>query len=125
MLPPGKVTIANLNHDYKDASDALMAGDGQAICKAIWMPNLTDRTVSCGKDLLELVTTPNPPNDHEYPYDGPNAKLHGSDMESLSRLLQDRVSESPPFVETWQLTFLKRENGSVTWHLKNPTGALL
>ena len=78
VLPPGKVTIANLNHDYKDASDALMAGDGQAICKAIWdaKPYRPDGIVS-GKDLLELVTTPNPPNDHEYPYDGLNAKLHG------------------------------------------------
>ena len=78
VLPPGKVTIANLNHDYKDASDALMAGDSQAICKAIWdaKPYRPDGIVS-GKDLLELVTTPNPPNDHEYPYDGLNTKLHG------------------------------------------------
>jgi twinkle protein len=36
VLPPGKVTIANLNHDYKDASDALQANDKNAICKAIW-----------------------------------------------------------------------------------------
>ena len=78
VLPPGKVTIANLNHDYKDASDALMANDSQAICKAIWdaKPYRPDGIVS-GKDLLELVTTPNPPNDHEYPFDGLNDKLHG------------------------------------------------
>ena len=78
VLPPGKVTIANLNQDYKDASDALMAGDSQAICKAIWdaKPYRPDGIVS-GKDLLELVTTPNPPNDHEYPYNGLNTKLHG------------------------------------------------
>ena len=78
VLPPGKVTIANLSHDYKDASDALQAKDTQAICKAIWdaKPYRPDGIVDA-RNLLELVTTPNPPHDHEYPYDGLNAKLHG------------------------------------------------
>ena len=78
VLPPGKVTIANLNHDYKDASDALMANDAEAIRKAIWdaKPYRPDGIVD-GKSLLELVTTPQPPADHEYPYEGLNKKLHG------------------------------------------------
>ena len=78
VLPPGKVTIANLNHDYKDASDALMANDAEAIRKAIWdaKPYRPDGIVD-GRSLLELVTTPQPPADHEYPYDGLNKKLHG------------------------------------------------
>ena len=78
VLPPGKVSIANLNQDYKDASDALMANDAEAIRKAIWdaKPYRPDGIVS-GKDLFELVTTPNPPHDHEYPYQGLNDKLHG------------------------------------------------
>ena len=78
VLPPGKVTIANLNHDYKDASDALQNNDKEAICKAIWdaKPYRPDGIVD-GKNLLELVTTPNPPNDHDYPYDGLNGLLHG------------------------------------------------
>ena len=75
VLPPGKVTIANLNHDYKDASDALMANDAEAILQS----NLGCQTyrpdgIVSGKDLLELVTTPNPPHDHEYPFNGLNDK---------------------------------------------------
>jgi twinkle protein len=30
-----------------------------------------------GKSLLDLVTTPNPPNDHDYPFQGLQDKLHG------------------------------------------------
>ena len=78
VLPPGKVTIANLNHDYKDASDALQNNDKEAICKAIWdaKPYRPDGIVEA-KNLLELVTTPNPPCDYDYPFAGLNEKLHG------------------------------------------------
>ena len=78
VLPPGKVTIANLNHDYKDASDALQAKDRDAICKAIWdaKPYRPDGIVD-GKNLLELVTTPQPAADYDYPYKGLNEKLRG------------------------------------------------
>jgi len=78
VLPPGKVTIANLNHDYKDASDALAAKDSKAISDAVYeaKPYRPDGIVDA-KNLLELVTTPNPPHDHEYPYRGLNEKLHG------------------------------------------------
>jgi len=78
VLPPGKVTIANLSHDYKDASDALQANDTKAITSAIYdaKPYRPDGIVD-GRNLLELVTTPNPPNDHDYPFAGLNRKLHG------------------------------------------------
>ena len=78
VLPPGKVKIANLNHDYKDASDALMAKDSSAIRDAIHNANpyRPDGIVDA-RNLLEIVTAPNPPCDYEYPYDGLNNKLHG------------------------------------------------
>jgi len=78
VLPPGKVTIANLVHDYKDASDALMAHDSKAISDAIYnaKPYRPDGIVDA-RNLLELVTTPNPPCDYDYPYQGLNEKLHG------------------------------------------------
>ena len=78
VLPPGKVTIANLNHDYKDASDALIANDPKSITDAIYnaKPYRPDGIVDC-KNLLELVTTPEPPNDYDYPYRGLNEMLHG------------------------------------------------
>ena len=36
VLPPGKVKIAFLPSDYKDASDALIANDSEAIRRGIW-----------------------------------------------------------------------------------------
>ena len=77
VLPPGKVKIARL-HQYKDASDALQANDSDAIRRAIWdaKPYRPDGIID-GKSLLELVTTPNPPNDYDYPFQGLQSKLHG------------------------------------------------
>ena len=77
VLPPGKTKIARLE-EYKDASDALQVNDSEAIRRAIWdaKPYRPDGIVD-GKSLLELVTTPNPPCDHEYPFTGLQQKLHG------------------------------------------------
>ena len=78
ILPSGKVEIAHLPDKYKDASDALMAGDGEAIRKAIWnaTPYQPDGIVE-GKSLLELVTNPSPPCDFEYPFAGLQRLTHG------------------------------------------------
>ena len=77
ILPPGKVKIASLQ-GFKDASEALQANDAEAIRKAIWeaKPFRPDGIVD-GKSLLEIVTTPQEPFDHEYPFKGLNEKLHG------------------------------------------------
>ncbi len=77
VLPPGKVKIARMEA-YKDPSEALQANDSEAIRRAIWdaKPYRPDGIVE-GKNLLELVTTPQPPFDHEYPFRGLNTKLHG------------------------------------------------
>jgi twinkle protein len=77
VLPPGKTKVARLEA-YKDASDALQAADSEAIRRAIWdaKPYRPDGIVD-GKSLLELVTTPTPPSDHEYPFQGLQQKLHG------------------------------------------------
>ena len=77
VLPPGKTKIARLE-EYKDASDALQANDAEAIRRAIWdaKPYRPDGIVD-GKSLLELVTTPSPPSDHDYPFGGLQRKLHG------------------------------------------------
>ena len=78
VLPPGKCKIASIQGDYKDASDALSANDSEAIRRAIWdaKPYRPDGIVD-GKSLLELVTTPTPPADHDYPFSGLQRKLHG------------------------------------------------
>lgn len=77
VLPPGKVKIARLN-DWKDASDALQAGEAQKVREAIWnaIPFRPDGIVEA-KNLLEVITTPNPPCAYEYPYKGLQQKLHG------------------------------------------------
>jgi twinkle protein len=77
VLPPGKTKIARLEV-HKDASDALQANDSQLIREAIWnaTPYRPDGIVD-GKSLLELVTTPSPPADHDYPFQGIQNKLHG------------------------------------------------
>ena len=77
VLPPGKTKIARLEA-YKDASDALQANDSQLIREAIWnaTPYRPDGIVD-GKTLLDLVTTPSPPSDHDYPFQGLQDKLHG------------------------------------------------
>ena len=78
VLPPGKVLIARIQNDYKDASDALSAKDPEAIRRAIWdaEPYRPDGIIDA-KSLLELVTTPNPPCIHEYKFKGLQDKLHG------------------------------------------------
>jgi twinkle protein len=78
VLPPGKVQIARISEPYKDASDALQANDAEAIRRAIWdaTPYRPDGIVDA-KTLLEVVTTPSPPHDHEYPFEGLQNKLRG------------------------------------------------
>ena len=77
ILPPGKVKISRLQ-SYKDASDALQDGNAEAIRKAIWdaHPFRPDGIVDA-ETLRDLVTTPQKPFDHEYPFRGLNEKLHG------------------------------------------------
>jgi len=77
VLPPGKVKIARMD-EYKDPSEALQANDSEAIRKAIWdAKTYRPDGIIEGKSLLELVTTPQAPFDHEYPFQGLNKKLHG------------------------------------------------
>ncbi len=77
LLPPGKAKVARMEK-YKDASEALQAGDPEAIRRAIWdAKTYRPDGIVDAKSLLELVTTPEPPCAHEYPFKGLNQKLHG------------------------------------------------
>ena len=78
VLPPGKAFIGFLE-DYKDASEALQARDTDAIrevCNYDHSQFQPDGIVDA-KTLLDLITTPSPPADHDYPFQGLQAKLHG------------------------------------------------
>jgi twinkle protein len=78
VLPPGKVYIGALE-DYKDASEALQAGDTEAVravCNYDHVLYRPDGIVD-GKTLLDLVTQPSKPCDHEYPFAGLQHLTHG------------------------------------------------
>jgi len=77
LLPPGKAKIARMDK-YKDASDALQQGDMEAIRKAIWdAKTFRPDGIVAAKELLDLITTPELPCAHDYPFKGLNEKLHG------------------------------------------------
>ena len=77
LLPAGKAKIARMEK-YKDASDALQQGDSEAVRRAIWdAKTYRPDGIIDAKSLLELVTTPTPPADHDYPFKGLQEKLHG------------------------------------------------
>ena len=86
VLPPGKVKIARLD-SYKDASEALQDNQAELIRQAIWnaKPYRPDGIID-GKTLLELVTTPQQPCQHEYPFRGLQNLLHGIRYQELTTI---------------------------------------
>ena len=78
VLPPGKVFIGFLE-DYKDASEALQDGNTEAIRQVLNFRHTQYKPdgIVDAKSLLDLVTTPSPPSDHDYPFKGLQDKLHG------------------------------------------------
>ena len=87
VLPPGKAYIATLE-DYKDASDALQHGKSELIRAAMNYDHEEFRPdgIVNAKTLLDLVTTPQPPADYEYPFEGLNRKLHGIRLGELTTI---------------------------------------
>ena len=77
VLPPGKAFIARLEA-YKDLSEALQDNNLKAIDDAFFSRTeyRPDGIVE-GKSLLEVITTPNPPNDYDYPFQGLQRLFHG------------------------------------------------
>ena len=78
VLPPNKVFIGVLD-EYKDASEALQARDYEAIRQVINFNHKQYKPdgIVDAKTLLEVVTTPLPTADHDYPFQGLQHKLHG------------------------------------------------
>ena len=66
IFPFGKAFLASLSQ-YKDASDALQAGDGEAIRQAIWNKRTyTPASIIDGRTLFDLVSTPLHTSDVDY-----------------------------------------------------------
>ena len=72
LFPPDKVFLANLGA-HKDASEALQAGDTEAIRQSVWnkRPYLPQAIID-GRELFELVSTPLHGKDADYPYQSLN-----------------------------------------------------
>ena len=78
VLPPGKVFIGFLD-DYKDASEALQDNNTEAIravCNYDHVQYKPEGIIDA-KNLLDVITTPSPAADHDYPFQGLQTKLHG------------------------------------------------
>jgi len=69
LFPHERVFIASVD-PYKDASEALSAGDGEAIRQALWNKrSYSPKSIIDGRDLFDLVATPLHGRDALYPYD--------------------------------------------------------
>ena len=77
LFPHDKVFIASLG-SYKDASEALVAGDGDAIRQAVWNKrSYVPQSIIDGRDLFDLVSSPLHGRDADYPYDDLNSVSGG------------------------------------------------
>ena len=77
LFPHDRVFMAALE-PYKDASEALQAGDPKAILQAIWNKKpYVPQSIIDGRDLFDLVSTPLHGCDAEYPYGDLNGVTGG------------------------------------------------
>ena len=68
LFPPDRVFMANLGQ-YKDPSEAIQAGDGEAIRQAMWNKrSYIPKSLIDGRDLFDLVASPLHGRDADYPY---------------------------------------------------------
>ena len=77
LFPSDQVFIATLS-SYKDASEALVAGDGDAIRQAVWNKrSYVPQSIIDGRDLFDLVSSPLHGRDADYPYEDLNKVTGG------------------------------------------------
>ena len=77
LFPPDKVFLASLG-SYKDASEAVQAGDGEAIRQSVWNKrSYVPQSIVDGRDLFDLVSTPLHGRDADYPFDDLNSVTGG------------------------------------------------
>lgn len=77
LFPPDRVFLAALG-SYKDASEALQAGEAEAIRQAVWNKRpWTPQTIVDGTTLFDLVSAPLHGKDADYPYAALNQLTSG------------------------------------------------
>lgn len=68
LFPHDRLFIAK-THPYKDANEALIAKDGEAIRQALWnKKSYSPKTVIDGRDLFDLATRPLHGRDADWPF---------------------------------------------------------
>lgn len=83
LFPHDRVFIAALG-GYKDASEALVAGDGEAIRQAVYKKRpYVPQSIIDGRDLFDLVSSPLTGRDADYPFDGLNSVTGGLRLREL------------------------------------------
>lgn len=77
LLPPRKGKIGTLE-SYKDANEALLAGDTKAVMSMVWNAKEyePDGIINASNLLSEVLEDPQE-SSAEYPYEFLNDKLHG------------------------------------------------
>lgn len=77
LFPPDRVKIGCMGA-YKDASEALVARDGDAIRQAIWnAAPYTPKSIVDGRSLFDLLRRPMAGRDADWPFDGLNSVTGG------------------------------------------------
>lgn len=83
LFPSDRVFMASAG-SYKDASEALQAGDAEAIRQAIWNKrSYVPKSIIDGRDLYSLVSTPLHGRDADYPYPDLNSVTGGLRLREL------------------------------------------
>ena len=86
LFPHDKVFVAHLG-EYKDASEALVAGDGAAIMQAYFnRQSYSPKQILDGRNLFDLVSSPLHGRDADYPYTGLNEITGGLRLGELVTL---------------------------------------
>ena len=77
LFPADQIFIADLGQ-YKDASEAVMAGDAEAIRQAIWnKKSYSPKAIIDGRSLFDLVNKPLHGKDADWPYPSLNKVTGG------------------------------------------------
>lgn len=84
LFPPDRVKIGSMGA-YKDASEALVARDGDAIRQAIWnAAPYSPKEIIDGRSLFDLLRRPMVGRDADWPYDGLNSLTGGLRLGELT-----------------------------------------
>jgi twinkle protein len=113
LLPPRKGKIGTLE-SYKDANEALLAGDTKAVMSMVWNAKEyePDGIINASNLLSEVLEDPQE-SSAEYPYEFLNDKLHGLRKSELCTITAGTGIGKSTFVNEIAYDLLVRQNQTV------------